>query len=188
MLMESLMRALKVCFFFTLLFLCPLLNGMQPKIHFLDDGSKLIYEVNALAGKKLKKLYSLEPMGTGFSCPDDLILTMDLSLTCYGDYDIPKARRLILQAARAYLETINGSKKLKPFLVEHPFGPKNIYFTIDFAYPGKYDVEIGKLVWVSVINGHLIYSIKKTEYTHETIHKETFEKAERIVEEEQQGT
>lgn len=184
MLMESLMRALKVCLLFTFLFILTLLHGMQPKIHFFDDDSKLIYEVNAQAAKKLKKLYSLEPMGTGFSCPDDHILSMDLSLTCYGDYDIPKARILILQAARTYLETINGSKKLKPFLVEHPFGPKNIYFTIDFAYPGKYDVEIGKLVWVSVINGHLIYGIKKTEYTHETIHKETFEEAERILQSE----
>ena len=178
------MRALKVYLLFTFLFFFPLLNGMQPKIHFFDDDSKLIYQVNAQAGKRLKKLYSLEPIGTGFSCPDDLILTMDLSLTYYGDYDIPKARRLILQAARTYLETINGSKKLKPFLVEHPFGPKNIYFTIDFAYPGKYDVEIGKLVWVSVIKGHLSYGIRKTEYTHETIHKEMFEEAERIVENE----
>ena len=182
------MRAFKVCFLLTLLFLFPMLDGMQPKIHFFADGSKLIYEVNALAGKKLKKLYSLEPMGTGFSCPDDLILTMDLSLTCYGDYDIPKARRLILQAARAYLETINGSNKLKPFLVEHPFGPKNIYFTIDFTYPGKYCVNIGKLAWVTIAKNQLRYGIKKTEYTHETIHKETFEEAERIVEEEQKGT
>ncbi len=167
-----------------LLFSFPPLNGIQPKMNFFDEGSKLINEVNTQVGKKLKKLYNLEPFGTGFSAPDDFILTMDLFVTSYADLDVLKARRLILQAARTYLETINANKKLKPFLIEHPFGPKNIYLTVYVAYPGKYDVEIGKLTTVSIIKDKIIYNIKKTEYTHETIHRETFEEAVRIVENE----
>ena len=122
------MRTLKVYVLFTLLFILTLLDGMQPKMRFFDDDSKVIYEVNAQAGKRLKKLYSLELTGSGFSCPDDLILSMDLFVKCFADLDVPKARRILVKAAHTYLETINANKKLKPFLVVYPFGTKNIYF------------------------------------------------------------
>ena len=113
---------------------------------------------------------------------------MDLLVKCYADLDVSKASKILVNAARTYLGIINANKELKPFLVEHPFGPKNIYFAVYVAYPGKNDVEIDKLTTVSIIKGKIIYNIRKTQFAHEIIHKETFEEAERIVEKEQQGT
>lgn len=182
------MKALKACFLFTFLFTLNLLDGMQPKMHFFDDDSKLIYEVNAQAGKRLKKLYSLQPMGSGFSCPDDLILSMDLFVKCYADLDVPKARRILVKAAHTYLETINANKKLKPFLVVYPFGTKNIYFKILISSNKKHDVKDGSLTSVSVLNGKIVYRKKEGQYNLKEVLEETFEEADRIVEEEQKGT
>ena len=159
---------------------------MQPKMHFFDEDSQIIYQVNTQASKLLKKRYRLEPMGIGFSAPDDLILEMDLAVRCYANLDVEKGRRLMVKAARTYLEVINSNKKLKPFLVEHPFGPKNIYFKIFIAYPGKHNVEIGKLTAISIIKGDIVYNIRKAEYGHKRIHEESFEEAEQIVLKEKQ--
>ena len=184
--MELLMRLLKVLFLSFFLLTLSLGHAMQPKMHFFDEDSQIIYQVNAQASKILKKRYRLEPMGTGFSAPDDLILEMDLAVRCYANLDIPKARRLVVKAARTYLEIINSNKKLKPFLVEHPFGPKNIAFDIYIAYPGKYGVEIGNLVVAGLIKGRISYNIRKAEYGHKRIHEESFEEAEQIVLKEKQ--
>ena len=179
--MELLMKIPKTlcCALFFLFF--PLLESMSPKMHFFDEDSQLIYQVNAEAGKMLKKRYHLEPMGTGCSAPDGLIIELNLAVRCYADLDIEKGRALMVKAARTYLEVINASKKLQPLLATHPFGPKNIDLTIYVAYPGKHGVEIGKLTAISVIKGNIAYKIRETQYTNKRIHTEAFEEAEKIV-------
>ncbi len=74
------MRLLKVLFLSFFLLTLSIGHSMQPKMHFFDEDSQIIYQVNTQASKLLKKRYRLEPMGIGFSAPDDLILEMDLAV------------------------------------------------------------------------------------------------------------
>ena len=97
---------------------------------------------------------------------------------------VDEARRIIIPLIDHYLDLINRSRRIRPYLIQYPFPNENLEYMIDFndwqTYPGSNEV-----IQTYLLNGKLYYMFKLKDGKFRSTKSETFAEAKRILEAEQ---
>lgn len=126
---------------------------------------------------QLKKEKELYPFGTA-GCMPNQIKMLGFSFRYYKPVDINKARELLTYSALLFLNEINETEAIRPYLENYPFNPKNIEITIYLHNPDGSEPALEDLTIVKVLGGNLKYLIKNLENNRfTTVYQETFEEA-----------
>lgn len=143
----------------------------------------LVSEITNRTFLQLKKERELYPFGIGSGIKDQVRM-LALSFCYYKDIEMEQARELLLAATSRYLDNINRSNDLRPFLVNHPFEPKNIEIRIFLRKPdgsNRDNDKNDKLSLIEMIRGNLEYDIRNPQTGHlECYLEESYEEAFKI--------
>ncbi|HEY2810972.1 MAG TPA: hypothetical protein VGJ00_06250 [Rhabdochlamydiaceae bacterium] len=149
-----------------------------------DKKEKLADEISFRIAEQLYTEKGLQPCGFGGGTMDK-VRELVLCFFCYKRIDIDEARELLMSAGNMFLDAINEDERIRPYLINYPFLPKNIGIEIYFKeLNGSNIKEPGKLHVAWLMNGLLTYDDENLETKRlQTIHKETFEEAIEILKE-----
>lgn len=142
---------------------------------------KLAHEITEKTAKKLKEQKGLSLAGTGGQMMNDIQMMM-MGFNFYKVVDIETARQLLTDSVQEYLSAINSNEKIRPYLHNYPFTPKNVEIVIYFYNPDRSKVPNGKINIAEASRDEIIYYIDYPEkHTIKTIHEETYEEALKLV-------
>jgi hypothetical protein len=110
------------------------------------------------------------------------IQKLGLSFSYYKPVDIVEGRRLLVDSVNVMHDEINQDTRIHPFLVRHPFLPRNIQIEIFLYGSDRRRVIPGGLSIISAVDGFIRYEIRNPETGRLlTVYKETYDEAlERI--------
>jgi len=94
-----------------------------------------------------------------------------------SDYDVERARRLIVDCSEDYLKRINSSEKVRQYLSHYPFSSNGLNFRISFHNPDERAIRL-----IILTKGKICYSAyneDKSDLIDQ--HVETYEEAREIV-------
>ena len=175
---------------FGLLSSCDFVDPNQEPIHVGphvrdEDYEKIANGITYRVGKQLKKDINLQYVGGGGGMMDSIRM-MAMSFQLFHEVDLPEARRILVCATTEYLNAINDSKRVRPYLRNYPFKVENIEIMIWVQTANNRDVAPDEIAFMSSDNGILIYKIveNRTPYTSKEIHQETYQEALKIIQEE----
>ncbi len=120
--------------------------------------------------KKEKELYSFGLVrGQG---------VLGLAFRYYKTVDIDIARELLTYSTTLFLNIINESEDIRPYLKVYPFNPENIEIEIYLQTSNGSEPKLGKWTLLEMRHGKLKYYVRnlKTEMLM-TLYEETFEEA-----------
>ncbi len=138
---------------------------------------KIANEITRSTSKKLKAENGLYLIGTGGSMMNDVKM-MFMSFNYFNTIKIHKARDLLVHCVEEYLLNINNNEKIRPYLHDKPFGPKNIKIDIWFRNSDNTIPSIGELQCVSFSRNKIsYYIIDEKGGLGKSILEETYEEA-----------
>lgn len=149
----------------------------QEENPYLPTKQSLVNEVMNQTFVKMKMEKGLIPCGIGSGMMHQIRM-LALAFDYYKEIDIDEARELLIAAGSEFLKTINSNEKIRIFLDQYPFTPKNIEISIFLRNPDGSLTEPGKLTVASIINGILKYNIRSLATGQlEIVYKESYEEA-----------
>ena len=136
--------------------------------------------------QKMKIEKELQCIGIGGKMMND-IQEMGMSFQYFHVMNLSEARQLLVRTETEYLNEINNSKELRPYLHNYPFTYENIVIRIFIKNPDNTDVSLNEISYMSCIDGLLRYDLpyEKGSRVNRELHKETYEEALKIVQEEE---
>lgn len=138
------------------------------------DKLTMINQVRKNAAAKLRKDKQLYAIGTGAQAMDQIKM-LALSFTYYNELTIEEGRELLIYAVSEFVNCVNEEGKIKPFLANVPFTPKNIEVMIFLKKADGSEIEGNKLHVITSIGGVLEYDIQDQSTDRlVTVHTETF--------------
>src|SRR3569832_1867997 len=173
---------MKPIFLFFILLLLTSCSNQPPKTHKIIGYDEIADQITAISAKNIEKQTGLCLIGTGGGSADNHLRTLNMSFQCYQEIDMDQARHLVITCVNVFLSAINASEKIKPFLIHHPFTPKDIEIRIFIQKSHAEDVALGGISVVSEIDGNVIYKVRDPDpVILKIVLKETFEKALSLV-------
>ena len=154
-----------------------------------EDYEKIADEVTRNFARKMKKEKGLQCIGTGGGMMTD-IQRMAISFQVFQEVDLVQARELLVSTTIEYLNAINGSKEVRPYLHNYPFKQEDVGIMIWVQEPNGDDMPEGKINFMSASRGVLLYKVSNggEGYSSREIHKETYEEALKIVDAEKKAS
>lgn len=148
-----------------------------PEYHPVDYerlSDKVTYQVI----NELQKKHGLVFAGIGGGMMGN-IREMSISFDLFHEVDLSEARALSIDCGQTYLQAINDSKELRPYLREYPFTIKGVRILIWIHKKHWLKVEVGSICFISLSNGTLRYRIQKpSEFdSNDILLEETYEEA-----------
>ena len=141
-----------------------------------SEKDKLINQVNKRTALALKQELDLRPFGFGSQAMYQIKM-LELSFQYHHPIDIAEGRDLLIRATQKFLDEINSSEKIRPYLDHYPFEPNDVSILILLQKPDGREVAPGELTLISAREGGLEYDIYDAKRFLETVHKETYEEA-----------
>ena len=134
--------------------------------------------------QKMKTERKLHCIGTGGGMMSNIQM-MATSFQFFHEVNLEEARELVITTTLEYLKAINGSKEVRPYLEIYPFCPKNVEVMIWIKEPDGYDVPFDQIAQVTLSEGVISYYSYKYDpgNSYQTLHRETYEEALKIVNE-----
>lgn len=151
----------------------------------IPEYEKISDRITAQTAQDLSKKYQLDPIGSGGSMMHD-VKKLALSFNCYHALSVDDSRELIISCANKYINMVNDSAEIRPYLHNYPFTEQNIQVTIFVYVDSNFTkVEPGQVNTVSTVNGRVRFHTRSAEdqYRRETLHEESYAEAVRIVRE-----
>jgi hypothetical protein len=109
---------------------------------------------------------------------------MAMSFQQLGEITLEQGRELVVYCVNEYLQAINENEEIRPYLVHYPFTPKDIEIRIFIYQKDRSSVSVGALCVASTMDGIVDFDIKQPGTPSlKQFHKETYEEAIKIVEE-----
>ncbi|MCP5505504.1 MAG: hypothetical protein H7A38_01300 [Chlamydiales bacterium] len=142
----------------------------------------LVNKISRKIADDLSKKFQIDFCGMGGGMNKN-IKNVSLSFNCRRLLTIQEAREILLGCADQYLEELNASMELRPYFNSHPITARELELTLFISNSDGSDPDSLELCSASIVFGDLYYKKWKSKYSLETILKESFEEAERIVRE-----
>lgn len=143
----------------------------------LEEDEKLVNAISAQTAKKLHDEKGLILVGTGGEMMYEIKMLM-MSFDYRKVVDVIMARKLLVDCVEEYLLEINSNEKIRPYLHNYPFTPKNIEIEIGFYNPDGSEVASGQINLASAREGKMFYYVDYPEKcTLKAIYEETYEDA-----------
>lgn len=128
----------------------------------------------------LKENCGVNAIGLGGGMMDN-IKSMSLSLQTIRSLSIEEGRELIISCIDVYLDQINSSEKVRPFLNVYPFTENNVRVAIFVDGNDMGSEQVGQLEIISANEGKITYRTFKAKHQFDTALVETYEEAREIV-------
>lgn len=128
--------------------------------------------VTRKAATRIHKELGLVPFGTGGKARDQVEM-LALAFQLHRKVDIEEGRKLLIASINIFLDEVNKEERIRPYLANVPFEPKNIEVEIFVDTFEKDDLK-----FVVFYSGALRYKLDVAyDELPVTIHKETYEEA-----------
>jgi hypothetical protein len=155
----------------------PFMNGNK-----LDDLDIKSNKITFETADELLKEKDLKMAGYGGGAPFGKITHLSLSLDSNNPLLIQEARELLVYSTNTFLNKINSSKELRPYLESYPATEKNIELRISGSDDNK-QIKPPYISYPAMLKGTCFYYIRNDKGRLELLHKETFTEAKQIVKE-----
>ena len=143
----------------------------------ISQKEALANEVTIKAANRLKKEKDLRPCGFGGGAMYEIRM-LALSFNYYHDLSLEEGRELLLYAVDTFLEEINSNEEIKPYLLNYPFGPKNVEIRIFPRNQNGSSLTSEQFCWITAVGGDFQYNLQNPGSEKTTIaHKETYQEA-----------
>ena len=154
-----------------------------------EDYEKIADRVTREVARKLKKEKGLHCAGKGGGMMSD-IQEMALSFQFFHEVDLTEARELLVYATTEYLNAINGSKEVRPYLHNYPFKVENIEIMIWIKKSDGRDVASNQIAFLSTVKGILSYALPRERgvLSRKILHEETYEEALKILKDQEDAS
>jgi hypothetical protein len=103
-----------------------------------------------------EKKYHLDCIGTGGRFANN-VAKIEICFIAYRKGTIEEARTLEVNMTEKILTQINAHEKIRPFLDNYPFEPKNINISVAFRKEDNSRYADGSVAYVSLIKNKLFY-------------------------------
>ena len=160
-------------------------SNVKKNSHVRDENYERIADgITAKIAQKMKKEKALQCIGTGGGMMSN-IQRMAISFQFFHEVDLDEARELIVTTTSEYLKAINGSKEVRPYLENYPFGLENVEVMIWIKEPDGHDVPFDQIAQVTLARGMISYYSYKYDpgNSYQTLHRESYDEALKIVNE-----
>lgn len=127
-----------------------------------NEDERIVNEITRKVGAKLKKETGLRPCGTGGNMMHGVKM-LALSFDANFDLSVEEGRKLLIKSVDEFVQAVNADARIHPYLVDNPFGPKNVEIRIFLYHPNGSNVTPGALSVIKAINGMLIYETQDVE-------------------------
>lgn len=152
-------------------------NSSNNRTYYLSEKERASNKILNEVAIQLRNEWGLIPSGTAGQMMDEIQM-LGLSFKYLKPLDIEKGREILIDAVNRFDAAINADEKIRPYLVQFPFEPKNVLIEIYIHGPNYNDVEKGELSVISASDGILKYKIDDPITGRlTTICKETYEEA-----------
>ena len=138
---------------------------------------ELVRDARIKAARALELEKNLVLSGVGSQMMDQIKM-IALSFDYFGPVDEEKARELLLAATNELISVVNEDERIRPYLHNYPFGPKNVEIRIFIRNADGSKLSSDKLSVISALDGILDYEVddpKNVLFT--SILQETYEEA-----------
>ncbi len=173
------LSVLKFVIAISLLFGCKNVNQNNE----IPKNERIQHRIIFDTANQLKKEKKLHFSGIGGSNIDGIRM-MHLSLDYDSPLDIASARRLIIYSGDLFLKNINTDKEIRPYLYQYPFTSKNIDIFISVQNDKSNMPTKEPLESIMLSYGTIRYLIYDENENLKEIHRESYEEALKIVQEE----
>lgn len=142
---------------------------------------------NQITKKVARELFNekeLHPCGSGGQAMHEIQM-LALSFDYYKPIDMAQGRQLVIAAVEKFLAEINANDRIRPYLGNYPFKPKNIEIRIFLKNSDGSETEPNQLTVVSAIEGVIKYKVRNPDNTlFKIIYEEPYEEALRLAQSE----
>lgn len=147
----------------------------------VSPGSAALAKFSNSFSQEVEKNFGLQTVASGVSFPKK-INWIHLSFSSRNSISIEEGRRLAVLIANLFIQRMNEDENLKQYLANNPASLTNVDLTLGF----KDDVQNPiNAIMITGSRNLVTYNIHNDEYTMLIdLHRETFDEAERIVQQE----
>jgi hypothetical protein len=139
---------------------------------------QLVNEISDKVAKKLMDDHQLRLAGVGSQMMDQIKM-IALSFSYSSPVDLEKARELLLVATDELVNAVNVDERIRPYLDNYPFEPKNVEIRIFLKNADGSLPSPEKLSVISALDGVFDYEVddprKSVLFT--IVHTETYQEA-----------
>jgi hypothetical protein len=140
-----------------------------------------VHELVDIFATEMEEKFGLYCSGVGGSMPWD-IRKIGVRFCLQKETSIEEARELQVRATERFIEIINGSQKIRPYLIEYPWTHNGVEIAISFLKPDGFCYK-NAVSLIFQAKGKLFYYGERGEDSLESeIKEETYEEAKQIVE------
>ncbi len=136
---------------------------------------KLAHELRLRTLVQLRDEYNLIPYGIGGGMVEE-IHCLALSFLYYKELNIEEGRKLLMTAAKIFLDNINNNEPIRKYLNHYPFQPRSIELRIFLKKPDGSECDPDALCIIKVVEGKIKYVIDR-DFRLITVYEESFEEA-----------
>ena len=148
-----------------------------PHTYQISNDEKIADEIMKNVALDLKTKLNLYPCGTGGRMMDEIKM-LALAFDYYHPITIEQGRDLLVTSIDTFMKAVNDDERIRPYLANYPFEPKNIQIRIFLRNPDGSNPGPGKFAIIKSINGTLEYEIEDPPNPlFTTIHKESYQEA-----------
>ena len=141
---------------------------------------RIANKVRSEAAKKIQNELGLIPCGFGGGMMHK-IRNLHLAFFYYEPLDLKDSRKMLIQAVNIFLNEINSNEKIRPYLCEYPFLPKDISLIIVLKKPDGNKVDQGDFAILVFRDGIAQYKFhdpdSDSEYPPFIAYEESYEEA-----------
>lgn len=138
---------------------------------------KLVHKIRAVTAKKLQRKKNLYLIGTGAQMMYEIEM-LAMGFNYYEEVSINKARELMVYAIKTFLDEINNSEAIRPYLANYPFTAKNVDITIYPHTANGGTLPVGTLYIISSTNGIINYYVNSEGHKPlKRVYRETYQEA-----------
>lgn len=168
-------RFIIIQFFISPLFLTASLFN-KSEMQGLSEPTQIVYQIINETSLELSKKYLLRPIGLGVNKGYEYL---EISFQIFEPLSKDEARIILLDSVRIFIENVNNSNKLKPYLKKNPYSIEEVGIVIYIRGKNNEDLVHPRISIASLTRGELRFSTNDPEnlmkFKERT--KETYEEA-----------
>lgn len=166
---------LRLFFFINIVLICSCSNKDLPPEY------NIAFEIIQKTRKSFKEKYDLNLIGIGYSGNESVFSTLRIDFTSTFAFDKHESRELIFKCVDEFLQKINESEELRPFLVQYPFSYENVEMAIFFFANKdfKQSVPYPNICVITLTDGMVRFCTEDESdpYVYKSVEKESYKES-----------
>jgi hypothetical protein len=141
-----------------------------------SEKSRIASEIRSRTARKLQAEMGLIPFGFGGQMMGQIEM-LCLVFQYRHAIDVEEGRKMLVQAGNEFIKEINSNEKVRQYLANYPFQPKNLEILVLLQKSDGSDVDRGELSLIALRDGMLQYKFSNADSSRFKTIEETYEQA-----------